>query len=421
MSLNINLSTKEHRNSEYVDRDLPIIKNDTIIRAAKGETCSHIPVWLMRQAGRYLPEYLSFTKDKDFFSVCRNSAWACEVTLQPIIRYNLDAAIIFSDILVLPQALGWNFVMVPQQGPKCTNPLKTIENLGSFVETISGFLDLDSKNKVLSLYSSHDDQFISELQRNISFSLCDKIVANSLGYVCDAIHVTRKALSGRVPLIGFCGAPWTLFTYITEGGGSKLYSNAKRWLYAHTEFAHCIFGVLTGCIAAFLIRQIDAGASLVQVFESHGGELPKDMFEEFCTPYLAQIARTVKYHRPHVPIMLFCKGCVDHRLGGEQLYDVLSIDAKNSIADVAHHANGKFSVQGNFETAALHLPTGSLTAKIEQMIQNISDATSSLDKIPRRYIANLGHGVTPDIDPKAVEHFIETVHAFCNNKYKSLE
>ena len=404
--------------STYVDRELPVIRNDAILRAARGEKCSRIPVWLMRQAGRYLPEYLNFTRDKDFFTVCRNPQWACEVTLQPIRRYDLDAAIIFSDILVLPQSLGWDFIMVPQQGPKCTNPLRSMDHLGCFLESLTSHFEHDRKEKILESYRQKNKDFIQEIEASITQELCDKIIKDSLAYVCEAIHVTRIALEGKVPLIGFCGAPWTLFTYITEGGGSKLYSIAKRWLYEHPDVSHCILRVLTGCISAFLIRQIDAGASLVQVFESHGGELPPDLFGTFCSPYLAQIARTVKAHRPDAPIMLFCKGTVDYSLGGNGLFDVLSVDSRHSVGEAARQAHGTFTVQGNLETAALHLPKKDLKRKVHEMIQSVSDEVGPYDCIPKRYIANLGHGVTPDIQPEAVETFIESIHSFRSSKHK---
>ena len=412
---------KKNEREDYVHRDLPVIRNNHLLQVARGEKSSRIPVWLMRQAGRYLPEYLEFSRDKDFFSVCRNPEWACEITLQPIRRFDLDAAIIFSDILVLPQSLGWDFIMVPSQGPKCTNPLRERSDAGCVLNAIAKFLPEEKGRNLIDLFKRQDTQFFDALDECSDFSLCEDIVKHSLRFVYEAIHHTRKALNGKVPLIGFAGAPWTLFTYITEGGSSKLYAHAKRWLYSESKLSHCLFRLLAGCAAAFLIRQIDAGASIVQVFESHGGELPPDLFKTFCAPYLALIAKTVKKHRPGTLMILFCKGRLDHTLGGPELYDVLSLDTKQSLSEVAKLANGRFSLQGNLETAALHAPEMELERLVTKMLESVINPADPYSNIPARYIANLGHGVTPDISPRAVEKFVEIVHSFKNTRYRNIE
>ncbi|VDL64234.1 unnamed protein product [Hymenolepis diminuta] len=205
----------------------PALKNDIILRACKGLPIPHAPVWIMRQAGRYLPEFQEVRKQNDFFEICRTPELACEVTLQPIKRFNLDAAIIFSDILVVPQVLGMEVTMAPGVGPYFPNPLSTTTDL------------------------SRLDQFPD--------------VSASLDYVYKAITLTRHRLEGRVPLIGFAGAPWTLMTYMIEGGGSKTFAKSKKWLYAYPEDSHKLLDLLTRVVIDHLVNQVLAGAQLLQV------------------------------------------------------------------------------------------------------------------------------------------------------------
>ena len=215
-----------------------------------------VPVWVMRQAGRYLPEFRKLREDHDFFTMCQTPSLACEVTLQPLQRYDLDAAIIFSDILVVPQALGMEVLMKPGVGPVFPNPLKSPED----IETLE-----------------HGDKTLPRLQ-----------------YVFDAITLTRQKLEGKVPLLGFTGAPWTLMSYMIEGGGSKTQSKAKAWLYTYPSASHKVLQMLTDVNIEYLVQQVKAGAQMLQVFESHAEYLGKDLFDEFALPYLRQIAQKVK-------------------------------------------------------------------------------------------------------------------------------
>ncbi|CAH8656624.1 unnamed protein product [Heterobilharzia americana] len=276
----------------------PTLKNDNIIRAAKGEAVSRIPVWIMRQAGRYLPEFRAMREKYDFFEICRTPELACEVTLQPIRRFDLDAAIIFSDILVIPQALGMEVKMQPAVGPKFTAPLNSPQ-------------DLDQLN----------------VQVDIS---------RELRYVYESITLTRHRLEGKVPLIGFAGAPWTLMSYMIEGGSSSTYSKAKRWLYSEPQSSHKLLSLLTQIIVEHLVQQVLAGAQLLQVFESHAGFLSPHLFVKFSLPYLKQIASQIQnrllneYNIPKEslpPLIVFAK---DGHYALSELsqagYDVISLD-----------------------------------------------------------------------------------------------
>ncbi|KAG7524981.1 uroporphyrinogen decarboxylase [Solea senegalensis] len=237
-------------------KDFPQLQNDTFLRAAHGEETEHVPVWCMRQAGRYLPEFRESRAGKDFFETCRSPEACCELTLQPLRRFPFDAAIIFSDILVVPQALGMDVQMVAGKGPTFPEPLKEPEDL----QKLRVKVDVDKE----------------------------------LGYVFKAITLTRHKIEGKVPLIGFTGAPWTLMSYMIEGGGSNTHSKAKRWLYQHPESSHMLLKMLTDVIVEYLLGQVAAGAQALQVFESHAGILGPVEFKEFSLPYLRDIARRVK-------------------------------------------------------------------------------------------------------------------------------
>eukprot|EP00002_Diphylleia_rotans_P013142 TRINITY_DN2559_c0_g1_i2.p1 TRINITY_DN2559_c0_g1~~TRINITY_DN2559_c0_g1_i2.p1 ORF type:complete len:281 (-),score=60.73 TRINITY_DN2559_c0_g1_i2:964-1806(-) len=234
------------------------LQNDLFLRAARGEKVERVPIWIMRQAGRYLPEYRELMKDKEFFQACRTPEIASEITMQPIRRFPLDAAIIFSDILVIPQAMGMEVKMEKGTGPHFPSPLVHPREMAKLTPP-------------------------EEIDVN-----------KSLGYVFDAITMTREKLGGKVPLIGFCGAPWTLLAYMTEGSGSRLYSVAKTWLYQHTKECHEILQRITDVAVEYLVGQVLAGAQALQVFESTAGELSPDAFAEFSLPYLKQICHRVR-------------------------------------------------------------------------------------------------------------------------------
>ncbi|KAI4810212.1 hypothetical protein CesoFtcFv8_014795 [Champsocephalus esox] len=349
-------------------KDFPQLKNDTFLRAARGEETEHVPVWCMRQAGRYLPEFREFRAGKDFFDTCRSPEACCELTLQPLRRFPFDAAIIFSDILVIPQALGMDVQMVPGKGPTFPDPLKEPEDL-------------------------------QRLQPKVD-------VEKELGYVFKAITLTRHKIDGKVPLIGFTGAPWTLMSYMIEGGGSNTHSKAKRWLYRHPQASHMLLKMLTDVIVEYLLGQVAAGAQALQVFESHAGILGPVEFNEFSLPYLRDIARRVKEKLKEtakdIPMIVFAK---DAHYGLEDLsqshYDVVGLDWTVDPRAARERTGGKVSLQGNMDPCALYAPKEHISKIVKKMLEGFGT---------RGYIANLGHGLYPDMDPENVGAFVEAVH-----------
>ena len=274
----------------------PGLKNDLIIRAARGERTERAPVWVMRQAGRYLPEFRKIRENFEFFECCRNPEVASEITIQPVRRYDglLDAAVIFSDILVIPQAMGMEVEMVQGKGPSFLKPLDSPKDLGRLTKVD---------------------------------------VRKDLGYVLEAIRLTRAKLAGRVPVIGFCGAPWTLMAYMIEGGGSKTWEKAKRWLFDYPEESKHLLDRIANVCASFLVEQVLAGAQLLQVFDSWAGELTPYDFRTFSLPYLRNIAIEVKDKLDTLsveppPMILYAKGAINHSLVdiSKAGFDVVGID-----------------------------------------------------------------------------------------------
>uniref|UniRef100_UPI00358E6657 uroporphyrinogen decarboxylase isoform X1 n=3 Tax=Myxine glutinosa TaxID=7769 RepID=UPI00358E6657 len=348
----------------------PTLKNDTFLRAARGEATSYVPVWCMRQAGRYLPEFRMKRAGQDFFETCRNPVACCELTLQPLRRFALDAAIIFSDILVVPQALGMDAEMIPGKGPTFKQPLEEP----------------------------------SHLQRLLS----PHAARSALFYVHDALRLTRHQLDGLVPLIGFAGAPWTLMCYMVEGGGSTTMSRAKRWLYQHPEESHYLLKILTDTIVGYLVDQVSAGAQALQLFESHAGCLGPDLFMEFALPCLEDVARRVQSGLkqaglPAVPMIVFAK---DGHFALQELsragYDVVGVDW-TVRPELARELTGrKVTLQGNLDPCALYAPKEALEKKVNKMVREFGT---------QRYIANLGHGIYPDAPPEGLGTFVDAVHA----------
>ncbi|KAM8838964.1 uroporphyrinogen decarboxylase [Synchiropus picturatus] len=351
-----------------LSKDFPQLQNDSFLRAARGEETEHVPVWCMRQAGRYLPEFREFRAGKDFFETCRSPEACCELTLQPLRRYAFDAAIIFSDILVVPQAMGMDVKMLAGKGPTFTEPLKEPEDL----QRLSAQVD----------------------------------VKKELGYVFKAITLTRHKLEGKVPLIGFSGAPWTLMSYMIEGGGSTTHSKAKRWLYRHPEASHMLLKMLTDVIVEYLLGQVAAGAQALQVFDSHAGILGPVEFREFSLPYLRDIARRIKdkikEDRQDVPLIVFAK---DAHYALEDLsqsyYEVIGLDWTIDPRSARERTGGKVSLQGNMDPCALYAPKERISDIVKKMLEDFGT---------RGHIANLGHGLYPDMDPENVGAFVEAVH-----------
>lgn len=342
---------------------MPEIKNDRLLRAARRQSVDRTPVWIMRQAGRYLPEYRALRSEDEFFTVCRTPELATEVTMQPIRRFDLDAAIIFSDILVVPQAMGMDVQMIKGRGPVFSDPLDSPK-------------DMDA--------------------------LIDADVNESLGYVFDAIRMTVGELNGEIPLLGFCGAPWTIMAYMIEGGGSKTFSKSRTWLFAEPEASQRLLSRITDLSIEYLSGQIEAGVSAVQVFDSWAGMLGYREFEAFARPALRRIVKVVKSRYPDVPVIAFAKGA-PYALGAlaDDGFDVLGLDWSVDPL-LARNATGeRVALQGNLDPAALFAPP----AVIREHVSAMLDAFG-----PIGHIANLGHGMQPDHDPEHARAFIDAVH-----------
>ena len=348
--------------------NFPALQNDRLLKAARGEEVDRAPVWVMRQAGRYLPEFREIRVEQDFFTICQTPELACEITLQPIRRFPLDAAIIFSDILVIPQALGMKVEMKPGVGPVFDKPLVVPEDMEKLV-------------------------------------MPDVKVA--LKYVYDAITLTRHKLEGKVPLIGFTGAPWTLMAYMIEGGGSKTQSKAKKWLYQHPEASKKLLSMVAEVCVDYLVEQVRAGAQLLQVFESNAEYLGPEQFTTFSLPYLVQInkqvkARLVEEQLDMVPMTVFAKG---GHYALEQLknsgYETIGLDWTINPTLARKVMGDKVTLQGNFDPPALYSSVEDIDKAVKIMCQQFGT---------QRWIANLGHGIYPDMDPDHLGAFIAAVH-----------
>ncbi|KAI4153836.1 MAG: hypothetical protein LQ340_002077 [Diploschistes diacapsis] len=352
------------------------LKNDLLLRTARGETVERPPIWVMRQAGRYLPEYHRAKGAHDFFECCRSPEIASTLTLQPIDRYDglLDAAIIFSDILVVPQALGMTVEMVDKKGPHFPHPLK----------------------------SPADSQYQEVLQKEVN-------VERELGYVYEAITLTRKKLAGRVPLFGFCGAPWTLLCYMVEGGGSKLFKEVKTWIYRYPNQSKRLLQKITDVCVEYLALQVKAGAQILQVFDSWAGELTPAAFDEFSLVYLDMIVdrlpkRLEEMELERVPMVVFAKGAwfaLDKLCASG--YDVVGLDWLHDPKEAMKVADGRVVLQGNADPGVLYGGREAITKLVEEMVKGFGGGKKG-------WIANLGHGITPFVDPDDFKWFLQEIH-----------
>ena len=335
-----------------------MLKNDLILRAARGEKVERTPVWLMRQAGRILPEYREVrAKMGGFKELVESPEFACEVTIQPIDHLGVDAAIIFSDILVIPEAMGLPYQMVEKKGPW-------------FENTVQSAADVDRMK-------------VAE--------------ADDVRYTVDAIAMTKKELDGRVPLIGFAGAPWTIFSYMIEGSGSKTFSKAKKFLYTEPELAHKLLQKITDSTINYLKGQIAAGADMVQIFDSWAGILSAEQYKEFALRYIAKICDAID----EVPKTVFAKGAYFVRRElGELNCDTIGLDWNMDIAESRALIGPHKTLQGNMDPCVLYSKDEVIVSKTEEMLKAFG---------PDKHIANLGHGVYPDIDPKKVKLMVDTV------------
>jgi uroporphyrinogen decarboxylase len=330
----------------------------------------------MRQAGRYLPEYHKVKNGLDFFETCRNAEIASEITIQPIDRYDglIDAAIIFSDILIIPQAMGMDVQMIDKVGPHFTDPLREPK-------------DLEKLNKEVD-------------------------VLKELDWAFKAITLTRKKLQGRVPLFGFCGGPWTLMVYMIEGGGSKLFRFAKEWLFKYPEASHELLQRITDVAVEFLAQQVVAGAQILQVFESWGGELAPAEFREFSLPYIRQISSKLKLRlkeldiQEDIPVTIFAKGswyALDELC--ESGYNTVSLDWLYQPEEAVKVADGRVTLQGNLDPGCIYGSDETITRKVEEMIKGFGGGKQN-------YIINFGHGTHPFMNPDKIRHFLEECHRF---------
>jgi uroporphyrinogen decarboxylase len=340
----------------------PVIKNDLLLRAARGEQTERTPVWLMRQAGRILPEYRALrARLSGFKELVETPELAAEVTIQPVDALDVDAAIIFSDILVVPDAMGLTYEMVEARGPL-------------FPETIRSAADV------------------------AKMRMADP--EEHLGYVLEAIRVTKRALNGRVPLIGFAGAPWTILAYMVEGHGSKTFSKARRMLYAEPALAHQLLEKITATTIAYLQAQVKAGANVIQVFDSWAGILPPSHYREFSTRYIAQICEAL----PDVPVTVFAKGAFFALDDFAQLdCQTIGLDWNQDPKAARAIIGDNYTLQGNLDPCALYGSPEQVQQATIEMLRQFG---------PQRHIANLGHGVYPDTNPDNVKVFIQTVKEF---------
>ncbi|KAL9606188.1 MAG: hypothetical protein Q9179_000643 [Wetmoreana sp. 5 TL-2023] len=361
--------------------DFEELKNDLLLRAARGERVERPPMWVMRQAGRYLPEYHLAKGDNDFFACCRSPEIASTLTLQPVDRYDglIDAAIIFSDILVIPQAMGMT-VEMDNKGPHFPDPLK----------------------------SPTDGQYEELMDRKVN-------VAKELEYVYQAITLTRQKLKGRVPLYGFCGAPWTLLCYMVEGGGSKLFVHVKTWIYKYPDQSKRLLQKIAQLCVEYLALQVKAGAQIVQVFDSWAAELSPASFNEFALPYLHHISqhlpsRLKELHLEVAPMVVFAKGAwyaLDDLcdLG----YQVVGLDWLQDPAEAVRIARGRVVLQGNADPGVLYGSKEAITTVVQDMVEGFGGGEQG-------WIANLGHGVTPFVDPDNLRFFFEEIHRLTSSK-----
>lgn len=345
------------------------LKNDRFLKALMRQPVDCTPVWMMRQAGRYLPEYRATrTKAGDFMSLCMNPELACEVTLQPLERYPLDAAILFSDILTIPDALGLGLYFEAGEGPK-------------FKKTVRTQKDLDA----LKTIKANDD----------------------LSYVMQAVKTIRRELNGRVPLIGFSGSPWTLATYMVEGGSSKDFRAAKTMAYDQPELMHQLLNLLADNVIDYLNAQILAGAQAVQIFDTWGGALSAIAYQEFSLSYMNKIVKgLIKEHDGRkVPVILFTKN------GGLWLEsiadtgcDALGLDWTIDIAQARSRVGSRVALQGNMDPTMLYASPNAIRKEVARILESYGHGTG--------HIFNLGHGITPEVSPENAGVFINAVHEF---------
>jgi uroporphyrinogen decarboxylase len=345
----------------------PTLKNDRFLRALRREAVDVTPVWMMRQAGRYLPEYRATrSKAGNFMNLCQNPELACEVTLQPLDRFPLDAAILFSDILTIPDAMGLGLYFEEGEGPRFQHPVTDEEAVAK-----------------LAVPDPNDE----------------------LRYVTDAVSLIRQELDGRVPLIGFSGSPWTLATYMVEGGSSKTFSSIKGMMYSRPDLLHRILSVLAESVSVYLAAQIEAGAQAVMVFDTWGGSLSPATYREFSLAYMTKIVDKLKADAAtrDVPVVLFTKG------GGQWLEimaasgcDALGLDWTTDLSDARARVGDRVALQGNIDPCVLYAPPDTIRQQVAITLDSFGSGNG--------HVFNLGHGIHPEVNPEHAAALVEAVH-----------
>ena len=343
------------------------MSNDRFLRALRREPVDCTPVWIMRQAGRYLPEYRA-TRERagSFVNLCKTPELACEVTLQPIARFPLDAAILFSDILTIPDAMGLGLSVNEGEGPRLARPVRTRADIDKL-----GIPDPEGE----------------------------------LSYVMDAVRLIRRELHDRVPLIGFAGSPWTLACYMIEGAGSSSFSRPKALAWDDAPTMHKLLDVVARAVARYLAAQAAAGAQALMVFDTWGGLLPPDLFREFSLRYMAQIAQTLKRDNVarDVPLVLFSKGANSHL---EALADTgcaaLGLDWTISLGEARARVGSRVALQGNVDPGVLLASPAAIRAEVKKALDSFGPHPG--------HVFNLGHGITPDVNPDNLAVLIDAVH-----------
>lgn len=334
-------------------------KNDLLLKALRGEEVTRPPVWMMRQAGRYLPEFMELKKKYDFFTRCQTPELAAEITLQPYRRFPIDAAIIFSDILVIPQAIGLPFEMKPGVGPWLEHPVRSAADVEK----------LRSGN-----------------------------VNDELQYVFDALKLVKEGLNNEIPLIGFAGSPWTIFCYAVQGQGSKNFDKAKAFAFTETQAAHQLLQKITDATIFYLKEKVKSGADVIQIFDSWGGMLSPRDYNEFSWPYINQIVEAL---HQEVPVVVFAKGCwFALEEMSKSNVSALGVDWTIRPQTARDLTQFKITLQGNLDPSRLLSPPEKIQAMVKEMIDDFG---------PYKYIANLGHGILPHVPVENAQAFIEAV------------
>jgi uroporphyrinogen decarboxylase len=339
------------------------------INALLKKEVKRTPIWVMRQAGRYLPEYRSTRKKAgDFISLCKSSELACEVTLQPLERFDLDAAILFSDILTIPDAMGLGLHFIEGEGPRFSKPL-------------SNLIDIERLTK--------------------------PDVGDKLTYVFDAVSIIKKNLKNRAPLIGFSGSPWTLATYMVEGGSSKNFSKVKALMFQNPSHMHQLLDILADTVIDYLNAQIEAGADSVMIFDTWGGLLNKQCYENFSLQYMTKIVDDLhrNYEGKTIPVTLFTKG---GSAWLEQIAasgcDGIGLDWTIELGEAERRVGSQVALQGNLDPSVLYASPEVIVSEVKKVLNQFKGKTG--------HVFNLGHGITPDVDPENMKILVDAVHTY---------